>query len=105
MMRLHTPRCFCFSSQVTPAILRFPQLFDNGPYLLGRKLLAGSLVTRLQEFIPEWGAAANPNHQVIDGSTRIALGKNIRASSFLVYERMIKSSILLNFYKTFFVKD
>ena len=57
MMRLHTPRCFCFSSQVTPAILRLPQLFDNGPYLLGRKLLAGSLVTRLQELIPEWGCS------------------------------------------------
>ena len=76
-------RCFCYSSQVTPAILRLPQLFDNGPYLLWRKLLAGSLVTRLQELIPEWGAAANPNHQVIDGGTRIALGK-IHQSQFLL---------------------
>lgn len=84
MMRLHTLQIFfCYFSCFLLRILRLPQLFDNGPYLLGRKLLAGSLVARLQEFIPEWGAAANPNHQVIDGGTRIALGKIHQSQFFL----------------------
>ena len=88
--------------------LRFSQLLDDSFYLTGRKRLAGGFVARRLQLLPELGAAANPTHQVACQSwvqRRIQLirwltavrgllsGKYIKASSFLVYARIINISI------------
>lgn len=62
--------------------LWFSQLVDDGPYLTGRKRLAGGFVARRLQLFPKLGAATNPVHQVAHGRAWAAVGK-VHQSQFL----------------------
>ena len=53
----------------------FSQLLDDSPYLSGRECLAGGFIACLLHLFPEFGAAANPVHQMAHSRARTAIRK------------------------------